>query len=61
MPVEARRTVAARKAPTGSSAAHVFANCTAARAAGVAPIRRGTPLYAANHRLDRNKDGVACE
>ena len=43
------------------SAARVFANCAAARAAGVAPIRRGTPLYAANQRLDRNKDGVACQ
>ena len=46
-----RVTVAARRR-TGSSAARVFANCAAARAAGVAPIRRGTPLYAANQRLD---------
>ena len=39
----------------------VFANCTAARAAGVTPIRRGTPLYAANRKLDRDGDGIACE
>jgi hypothetical protein len=40
-----------------------YANCTAARAAGVTPIRRDTnpSLYAANSHLDRDKDGVACE
>lgn len=40
-----------------------YANCTSARAAGVTPIRKAsTPkLYAANARLDRDKDGVACE
>ncbi|MSV73741.1 MAG: hypothetical protein F2881_10540 [Actinobacteria bacterium] len=36
-------------------------NCTEARAAGVTPIRRGTPMYDANTHLDRDKDGVACE
>lgn len=56
-----KRVTLAGKAPTGSSTARVFANCAAARAAGVAPIHRGTPLYAANERLDRNKDGVACQ
>jgi hypothetical protein len=49
------------RAPTASSGQRVFSNCAAARAAGVAPIRRGTPLYAANRRLDRNRDGVACQ
>ena len=44
-----------------SGAGHVYANCTAARAAGVTPILRGTPDYAANPRLDRDHDGVACE
>jgi very-short-patch-repair endonuclease len=39
----------------------VFANCAAARAAGAAPLRRGTAHYAANPNLDRDKDGVACE
>jgi hypothetical protein len=38
-----------------------FANCDAVRAAGRAPLRRGDPAYAANPRLDRDKDGVACE
>lgn len=36
-----------------------YANCTEARAAGVTPIYRGEPGYAA--RLDRDNDGVACE
>jgi hypothetical protein len=39
----------------------VFASCSAARAAGVTPIRRGTKLYAANRRLDGDGDGIACE
>jgi hypothetical protein len=45
-------------APAGARSSR---NCTAARAAGVTPIRRGTRLYAANRRLDGDDDGVACE
>ena len=47
--------------PTVSSGVRAFANCAAARAAGAAPIRRGTALYAPNQRLDRDMDGLACE
>ena len=36
-----------------------FANCAAARAAGVAPVRRGDPGYGPH--LDRDGDGVGCE
>lgn len=36
-----------------------FANCSAARAAGAAPVRRGDPGYAPH--LDRDHDGVGCE
>lgn len=36
-----------------------YPNCDAARAAGVAPIRRGQPGY--GRHLDRDGDGVACE
>ncbi|MCA3700775.1 MAG: excalibur calcium-binding domain-containing protein [Brevundimonas sp.] len=36
-----------------------FANCSAARAAGAAPLRRGEPGYRA--AMDRDGDGVACE
>lgn len=36
-----------------------FANCAAAKAAGAAPLYRGSPGYRAG--LDRDGDGVACE
>lgn len=36
-----------------------FANCTAARAAGAAPVRAGDPGY--GRHLDRDGDGVGCE
>jgi endonuclease YncB( thermonuclease family) len=38
---------------------YVYANCTEARNAGVAPIYRGEHGYST--RLDRDGDGVACE
>ena len=36
-----------------------YASCAQARAAGAAPLYEGDPGY--NPRLDRDKDGVACE
>lgn len=36
-----------------------YANCTAARAAGAAPVYEGTPGYAPH--LDRDRDGIGCE
>jgi hypothetical protein len=36
-----------------------YPNCTAARAAGVAPILIGEPGY--RPKLDRDGDGIACE
>ncbi|MCR5978458.1 DUF1524 domain-containing protein [Gordonia jinghuaiqii] len=42
----------------GPSSAY-FANCSAARAAGAAPLYAGQPGYRA--KLDRDGDGVACE
>ena len=36
-----------------------YPNCTAAKAAGAAPLYRGQPGYST--KLDRNGDGVACE
>jgi hypothetical protein len=36
-----------------------YPNCSAARAAGAAPIRRGDDGY--SRKLDRDGDGVACE
>ena len=47
--------------PAPRSDGKYFANCDAVRAAGRAPLLRGDPAYAANPRLDRDKDGVACE
>lgn len=37
----------------------VFANCSAARAAGAAPVRIGDPGYGPH--LDRDHDGIGCE
>lgn len=42
------------RAPT-----QMYATCAQARAAGAAPLYEGDPGY--NPRLDRDKDGVACE
>lgn len=36
-----------------------FPNCSAARAAGAAPVRQGAPGY--GRHLDRDGDGVGCE
>ena len=44
----------------GNSGREVYyPNCTAARAAGAAPVRRGEPGYA--RHLDRDGDGVGCD
>ncbi|MCW2505673.1 MAG: hypothetical protein JWO79_3957 [Actinomycetia bacterium] len=40
-------------------AAVYYANCSAARAAGAAPLYRGEPGY--RPALDRDNDGIACE
>lgn len=37
----------------------IFPNCSAARAAGAAPVHRGDPGYA--RHLDRDGDGIGCE
>lgn len=43
---------------SGGGAAY-YANCSAARAAGAAPLYTGDPGYSS--KLDRDGDGVACE
>jgi hypothetical protein len=49
-----------RRQQTLSSGGPVhFANCSEARAAGAAPLRRGEPGY--RPAMDRDNDGVACE
>ncbi|WP_171981910.1 excalibur calcium-binding domain-containing protein [Brevundimonas sp. LM2] len=47
-----------RRAARSSQGAY-YANCSAARAAGAAPVYAGDPGYAS--RLDRDGDGVGCE
>lgn len=42
-----------------SGSASYYANCSEAKAAGVAPLRVGDPGY--RQGLDRDDDGVACE
>ncbi|WP_257557222.1 excalibur calcium-binding domain-containing protein [Sphingobium sp. CFD-2] len=39
--------------------ARAFPNCSAARAAGAAPVRAGDPGY--GRHLDRDGDGIGCE
>lgn len=46
-------------APPATSGNVYYANCTAARAAGAAPLYRGEPGYRSG--LDRDGDGIACE
>ncbi len=48
----------ANTAPSSSSSAY-YANCSAARAAGVTPIYSGEAGYRSG--LDRDRDGIACE
>jgi Excalibur calcium-binding domain len=62
--VTKRVTVTARAGagiPTsgGSTSEVYYANCSAARAAGAAPLYAGEPGYRAG--LDRDGDGIACE
>lgn len=46
-------------APAAPAPVAYFANCTAARAAGAAPVYAGSPGYGTH--LDRDRDGVGCE
>jgi hypothetical protein len=44
---------------SGRTGGGAYRNCSEARAAGAAPIRRGDPGY--GRHLDRDNDGVGCE
>lgn len=50
---------AAPSAPRRASSGAYYANCSAARAAGAAPVYAGEPGY--SRKLDRDGDGVGCE
>lgn len=43
----------------GRAASGAYRNCSEARAAGAAPVRRGNPGYGPH--LDRDGDGIGCE
>ncbi|HUG84450.1 MAG TPA: excalibur calcium-binding domain-containing protein [Euzebya sp.] len=45
--------------PVAAAPSQPFENCTAARAAGATPVRRGEPGYGPH--LDRDNDGIGCE
>lgn len=45
--------------PRGRTRDGAYLNCSAARAAGAAPVRRGEPGY--GRHLDRDNDGIGCE
>jgi Excalibur calcium-binding domain len=53
-PAEPRALVSSRRSRNA-----YYANCSAARAAGAAPVLRGDPGY--SRKLDRDGDGVGCE
>jgi hypothetical protein len=55
----AAQQAAVPAAPAPAPASVYYANCTAARAAGAAPVYAGSPGYAAH--LDRDGDGIGCE
>lgn len=48
-----------RSKAKATSLGGAYRNCTAARAAGAAPVYRGEPGYGPH--LDRDNDGVGCE
>jgi hypothetical protein len=50
---------AIRRQGAMGSGGGAFANCSAARAAGAAPVSVGDPGY--GRHLDRDGDGVGCE
>lgn len=56
-----RRTRENHDVDPAAGGGEVYANCDAVRAAGAAPLQRGTAAYAANPGLDRDGDGTACE
>lgn len=55
----ASRSAAPASRPQRLSGDVYFPNCAAARAAGAAPVRMGSPGY--GRHLDRDGDGVGCE
>ena len=57
-PAQAPRQSGQNPDSEGAAGAY-YVNCTEAKAAGAAPLYRGEPGY--REKLDRDKDGIACE
>lgn len=55
----ATTTTTARAVTTTTASTVSYANCTAVKNAGKAPLYAGQPGYSTS--LDRDRDGVACE
>jgi uncharacterized protein (DUF3084 family) len=55
----ASRAAPVAPAPSAPNTSAYYQNCTAARAAGAAPVRAGDPGY--GRHLDRDGDGIGCE
>lgn len=49
----------AQLTPRAPATGRAYRNCTEARAAGAAPVRRNDPGYGPH--LDRDNDGIGCE
>ncbi|MGO3325293.1 excalibur calcium-binding domain-containing protein [Gordonia sp. (in: high G+C Gram-positive bacteria)] len=58
-PVRLVPTTVQEVVPTEDGGSTYYANCSAARAAGAAPVHAGDPGY--GDHLDRDGDGVGCE
>jgi hypothetical protein len=58
-PPKAAQPQALYSSPKQAASSVYYANCSAARAAGAAPVRQGDPGY--SRKLDRDGDGVGCE
>ncbi|MDR0481828.1 MAG: excalibur calcium-binding domain-containing protein [Cellulomonadaceae bacterium] len=55
----AKKATPKKSTPKKNPVTAPFKNCTAARAAGAAPVHRGDPGYGSH--LDRDGDGIGCE
>lgn len=58
-PTTTAEPVSVTAAPPVSDTGVYYQNCTAAKAAGAAPVYRGDPGYGGH--LDRDGDGIGCE
>lgn len=58
-PASAGQAVTPQILPQPPASGRAWRNCTEARAAGAAPVRRGDPGYGPH--LDRDNDGIGCE